>query len=290
MEPAATLPEAVPLKRCGCLGVRSCALCVDPSLREAHGLFPARAELPVAGRVGELRFSMAGPMVDFGDGATCGVADLPVPFDGFELVTDIVDAQEEAEILRDVEAWPWHPSQSGRWKQDFGPKANFKRQQVKVPDDWVGIPGYAHGLLSRLREQFKGLEDFVAAEFLNLRYHRDLNSSHALHIDDTWLWGERILGVSLGASSVFTFYEPTSNVIVRAPLPQRSAYVLRGRVRYDWQHGILAEDIRDMRVAMTFRELEPAIGATDKGLLAAVRAQGVAEPPSRTSACAAPSA
>ena len=35
-----------------------------------------------------------------------------------------------------MQSWPWQPSQSGRWKQDVGPKANFKKQQVKLPEAW----------------------------------------------------------------------------------------------------------------------------------------------------------
>ena len=40
------------------------------------------------------------------------------------------------QILETLQSWPWQPSQSGRWKQDFGPKANFKKQQVKLPEAW----------------------------------------------------------------------------------------------------------------------------------------------------------
>ena len=34
--------------------------------------------------------------------------------------------------------------------QDFGPKANFKKQQVKIPETWKGFPSWSQQLLSNL--------------------------------------------------------------------------------------------------------------------------------------------
>lgn len=48
-------------------------------------------------------------------------------------------ARTHRQILVTLQSWPWQPSQSGRWKQDFGPKANFKKQQVKLPDTWLPL-------------------------------------------------------------------------------------------------------------------------------------------------------
>jgi len=165
-----------------------------------------------------------GLTVRLSDGRIVAAEDLPVPFVGFDLVLDAIEdeAAEEA-ILKQIEAWPWQPSQSGRWKQDFGPKANFKRRQVKVPDDWQGFPVYARELMAVVCSRCPSLEGFEAAEFLALRYDSDRGANHALHVDDTWLWGERIIGVSLGSAAVFTFYEPQSQTAVRVPLPRRSA-------------------------------------------------------------------
>ncbi len=54
-----------------------------------------------------------------------------MPFSGFELLLDAIDGGSEAEasLIEDTEGWPWLPSQSGRWKKDFGPRANFKKQR-----------------------------------------------------------------------------------------------------------------------------------------------------------------
>ena len=58
---------------------------------------------------------------------------------------------------------------------------------------------------------------------LSLWYDFERGASHALHVDDLWLWGPRILGVSLQSPSVFTFFDPANAVCVRVPLPRRSA-------------------------------------------------------------------
>merc|ERR1719221_1781711 len=202
------------------------------------------------------------------DGTAVNVDELPVPFVGFELLPDIVpDVAAEAALLREIDMHPWQESQSGRRKQDFGPRANFKRQRLKIPIEWRGLPRYAHQLLTRLCTECQGLKNFEVAEYLALEYSAARSANHAFHIDDTWLWGERIIGVSLRSSTVITFYEPCSRTALRVSVPNRSAYVLSSNVRYAWQHGILADDIDDVRIALTFRELEPELAATEVGQL-----------------------
>lgn len=274
-----SLSEAVVAKLCSCYGVRSCAFCRDPAVREAHAMYPIRPEVSTASGVLCLE-AEGGPTVRFSDGRVLHANELPVPFTGFELLHDaIIDSEAETTLLSEIGAWPWQPSQSGRLKQDFGPRANFKRRQVKIPDDWHGLPRYAHGILKQLRIRCSTLDGFEVAECLALRYDSDRGANHALHTDDRWLWGDRIVGVSLRSSSAFTFYEPSSQLCLRVPLPQRSAYVLSGMVRSEWQHGILAEDIQDVRIVLTFRELTTELISTDVGQTILERARGIVEPP-----------
>lgn len=216
-------------------------------------------------------------MACFGDGRVLRLDELPVPLHGFEVFLDVIeDEAEEAGILKEIEAWPWEPSQSGRWKQDFGPRANFKRQLIKVPDTFQGLPRYGHELLKRVVGRNAALEGFQPVECLLLRYEEERGANHDFHVDDTWLWGERIVGVTLGSPTVFTLYDPASHLAVRVPLPQRSAYLISGSARYEWQHGILAEDIRGVRTAITFRELTRETADTDLGRLALARAAATA--------------
>mmetsp|Transcript_2190 Transcript_2190/g.5177 ORF Transcript_2190/g.5177 Transcript_2190/m.5177 type:complete len:304 (+) Transcript_2190:152-1063(+) len=279
--PIPTSDEKILQKPCNCVGIRSCALCADPGLREALGLHQTRG-LPPDVDVGDVEISPTGELLArFPDGRVIALDKLEVPLSGFEVYPDIVkDQEEERSLLESIEAWPWQPSQSGRWKQDFGPRANFKKQLVKVPEHFQGFPSYAFDLLQRACDRSETLRGFEAVECLLLKYEEERGANHDFHVDDTWLWGERIVGITLGSSSVFTFYEPKSKVAVRVPLPQRSGYLISGRARYDWQHGILCDDIREVRIAITYRELTEELAETDLGKLALERAKHVvAEPP-----------
>merc|ERR1712129_44423 len=110
-------------------------------------------------------------------------------------------------------------------------------------------------------------------------YDSSRSASHDFHIDDTWLWGERIVGVSLQSDSIFTLYDPGADIAIQVPLPRRSAYLLSGSARYQWQHGLLAEDIHGDRIAVTFRELTPELAGTDVGQTVLKLAAGIAERP-----------
>jgi len=274
---------AQPAKLCSCTGIRGCSLCSNPDLRKAHGLHPLRAGLGVSTRLLQFESLTDGSFVLHEEGHIISQDELQVPFEGFECIQEVVrgGVAAEASILQEIEAWPWQPSQSGRWKQDFGPRANFKKQLVKVPDNWHGFPKYAREILNHVRGRSAKLTDFEPVECLLLKYETERGANHALHIDDTWLWGERIVGVSLASSSVFTFYEPVGDVAVRVILPPRSAYIISGCVRFDWHHGIFIEDIEGTRVALTFRELTQELAATEVGQLAMLRAQGTVGPPSQ---------
>ncbi|CAJ1361910.1 unnamed protein product [Effrenium voratum] len=183
------------------VGIRSCTLCSDPALRERFGLHPVRKELPHCHQIFTLvdwSWCDGSPhlLLRGESGEVVSGRELPLPFDGLQLFEEVMSEDAEREILAAVQRWPWQPSQSGRWKQDFGPKANFKRQQVKLPEAWHGFPRVLREMLERLRPRSPTLGDFEPVECLSLWYDTLRGASHALHVDDLWLWGDRILGIS----------------------------------------------------------------------------------------------
>eukprot|EP00913_Durusdinium_trenchii_P017237 g16207.t2 len=96
----------------------------------ALGLHPIRSELPPGCAVYDLLATDVGTtQLRRADGIVVLGQELPVPFEGLEIFEDVVSEDMERQILQSLQSWPWQPSQSGRWKQDFGPKANFKKQQ-----------------------------------------------------------------------------------------------------------------------------------------------------------------
>ena len=52
-----------------------------------------------------------------------------------------------------------------------------------------------------------------------LEYDQERGSNIAPHIDDLWLWGERIFGINLLADTVITFSQ--GNVEIEFPVKRR---------------------------------------------------------------------
>ncbi|KAG8450738.1 hypothetical protein GDO86_003132 [Hymenochirus boettgeri] len=189
----------------------------------------------------------------------------------------------------------WRLSQSGRRKQDFGPKVNFKKQKLKV-GSFTGLPNFSQVLWQRMKLHAV-LEGFLPVEQCNLDYSSDRGSSIDPHFDDSWLWGERLVSLNLLSDTVLTMTRedadslqlmsavgeetelhhandvnttqcnaadcklygiiPFSDVEVTIYLPQRSLVVLYSDARYKWKHAIHRENIRQRRVCITFREMSP---------------------------------
>jgi len=60
-------------------------------------------------------------------------------FPGIKLLHNYVSVEEEAQLEHDLDTLPWDLSQSGRRKQNFGPRANFKKRKSKV-GSFCGFP------------------------------------------------------------------------------------------------------------------------------------------------------
>lgn len=188
-------------------------------------------------------------------------------------------------------------------------------------DSFSGYPAFTKYIQDRF--SITGiLHGFQTVEQCSLEYSPERGASIDPHIDDCWIWGERIPTLSLLIDSTLTLrkfngpetkynlvdrktypsqvgkdgnvkenekikreftklQEWTDDVdagesapkkcpcltsqpaecaephVVRIPMPQRSLLVLYGPARYDWEHGILREDIPSRRVCITYRELTP---------------------------------
>lgn len=100
------------------------------------------------------------------------------------------------------------------------------------------------------------LADFMPVEVCHLEYCSKRGSSIDPHIDDTWLWGERLVTLNLLSSSILTLSnDSNSRMVFQIPMPRKSLLVLQGKARYIWKHAIERRNIDDIRLAVTFREL-----------------------------------
>lgn len=164
----------------------------------------------------------------------------------------------------------WKDSQSGRRKQDFGPAPNFKKRKVK-PSELPGMPVELKRLLTTVmrevdRETVNSateLPPFVIAQASCLDYDSSVLSNLDPHVDDVWLWGPRVAGVSLLAGCIMTFVRE-DGAMVDVHLPRRWGFVLSGESRYQWLHGIRHSGIQGRRLSITMRELAPGAGIDEE--------------------------
>ncbi|XP_028840143.1 alpha-ketoglutarate-dependent dioxygenase alkB homolog 4 isoform X2 [Denticeps clupeoides] len=156
----------------------------------------------------------------------------------------------------------WRESQSGRRKQDFGPKVNFRKRRVRV-GGFCGLPSLSRTLVSRM-SRTPLLAAFQPVEQCNLDYSPQRGAAIDPHLDDSWLWGERLVSINLLSDTTMTMSLDEDlcvlnldggGVRVAVQLPRRSMLVLYGEARHRWKHAIHRRDVHSRRVCMTFREL-----------------------------------
>ena len=124
--------------------------------------------------------------------------------------------------------------------------------------NFTGLPSFSKLVVDRLKQScLHGVQvsDFFPAELCVLDYSPERGSAIDPHQDDQWLWGERLLTVSLLADVLLTFTHPEYSVEVNIPLLRRSLLLVKGAARYSWLHSILRENVTERRVAVTLREL-----------------------------------
>lgn len=145
--------------------------------------------------------------------------------------------------------------------QDFGPKVNFKKRRVRL-GGFSGLPASSQTLVLRMQQE-PSLAGFQPVEQCNLDYHPQRGSAIDPHLDDSWLWGERLVTVNMLSDTTLSMsleqglpeMGPAEEVHVAVRLPRRSLVVLHGEARHRWKHAIRREDVRERRVCSTYREL-----------------------------------
>lgn len=233
-------------------------------------------------------------------------------FEGVHVFEDLITPAEADRLLEVIEAQPFRPAQSGKQKQHFGARVNFNERKVRTegfeglpawagwleartrarlalpsreavaregvacppertgegPRRWSGPPSPA---LGRAMEAFRTTDVFV------LRYREQDRSNLDFHVDDTFAYGEAILALSLQSDSRMTFLRERFGDApgwdcVRVGLPARSLSILYGAARFEWQHAMLAYDIRGRRTSVTLRTLSAELRGTVVGRLIEARA------------------
>ena len=171
---------------------------------------------------------------------------------GLELRENFVGEDDECELLAQIEEIGLSPFRFQGWTgkrltRSFGWRYDFDDASFTESEP---IPGW----LSPLRERaahFAGISPDEFAHALVIRY--DPGAGIGWHRDRPQF--DRVVGISLGAPTMMRFRQRTPSGFRRASveLEPRSAYLLIGEVRSDWEHSIAAHQA--LRFSITFRSL-----------------------------------
>ncbi|KAK2881920.1 alpha-ketoglutarate-dependent dioxygenase alkB homolog 4 [Channa argus] len=234
---------------CACKGIRSCLICEkykDKGQLEAgvpkvvhHFLYDPETRLAICKDAKAASFF----------------------FPGVLLWDNFISEEEEKELISTMDQDVWNQSQSGRRKQDFGPKVNFKKRKVCI-GSFSGLPPLSQKLVLRMQQE-PSLAGFQPVEQCNLDYHPQRGSAIDPHLDDSWLWGERLVTINMLSNTTLTMSLENGlselglaeEVQVAVHLPRRALVMLDGEARHRWKHAIHREDVHERRVCSTYREL-----------------------------------
>lgn len=125
-----------------------------------------------------------------------------IRFPGVKIYQDFISIEEETQLIQDLDDLPWDASQSGRRKQNFGPKANFNKRKAKI-GDFHGFPLCTKFIQDRFAS-LPCLKDYKTVEQCSIEYRPETGSRIDPHIDDCWIWGERIVQLNLLSDSYLT--------------------------------------------------------------------------------------
>jgi alkylated DNA repair dioxygenase AlkB len=171
---------------------------------------------------------------------------------GLRTIEDLVSPAEEQELIARLSDVPLTPFQyrgfSGRrLTRSFGWHYDFRDGSFTEAEP---VPAWLLPLRHRAAA-WAGLESNELQQALLTRY--DPGAGIGWHKDRPVF--DHVIGVSLGAPATMAFRRRTASGFRRhrVPLPARSAYLLTGEVRHEWEHGIASHDAR--RFSVTFRTL-----------------------------------
>lgn len=175
------------------------------------------------------------------------------PLEGFRYLPRLLTERGEAALIRKLEELDWqdvrmHGLVAKRRVAHFGLDYAYDNRAV-VPT--APPPAFLRGVITQGAEAL-GVDRARIAEVLISKYPP--GAGIGWHRDAP-VFGDAVFGVSLGAPCVMKFRRKRAESFetIRVDLEPRSAYVISGPARWDWQHSIPGVD--DLRYSITLRTL-----------------------------------
>ena len=177
------------------------------------------------------------------------------PPEGFRYQAEVLPSDEEQELVERIQQLPlkefeFHGYVGKRRTISYGWHYDFGQEKLQTTDD---IPAFLH----RLRERAAAFAGLAAGDLphalvteyspgTTIGWHRDKGVFND------------VIGISLLSPCTFRFRRKSSSTWERYSLTAepRSAYLLRGASRTEWEHSIPA--VETLRYSVTFRSLRAA--------------------------------
>jgi alkylated DNA repair dioxygenase AlkB len=173
--------------------------------------------------------------------------------DGFRYRASWLSAADEQELVKKIAVLPFaefqfHGFAGKRRVVSFGRQYDFNESELRRAED---IPPF----LLPLRDKAAGFGEIPASELQQVLVTEYSPGAAIGWHKDKSVFGD-VIGVSLLSSCVFRFRRKVGTKWERASLivEPRSAYLLTGPSRTDWQHSIPGVD--SLRYSITFRTLK----------------------------------
>jgi len=174
--------------------------------------------------------------------------------EGFRYATDVLPPALETELLRRFEELPFrefefHGYLGKRRVVSFGWRYDFSESELQKVDD---IPPFLFPLRQRAAE-FAGLSRADLQHALITEYGP--GAAIGWHRDKAVF--DEVVGISLLSACRFRFRRRVAGKWQRAAImaEPRSAYLLAGASRTEWEHSIPA--VEQLRYSITFRNFRP---------------------------------
>jgi DNA oxidative demethylase len=171
---------------------------------------------------------------------------------GLEFREEFVSVAEEEALLAEAEQLPFKPFEFHGWSGNretvsFGWRYDFNQARVERAPP---IPDFLLPLRERAAA-FAGLEASALQQALVIRY--DVGAGIGWHRDRPVF--DRVFGLSLLSPCVLRFRRRRPGGFDRFSLdaPPRSAYLLTGEIRHEWEHSIAPVAVK--RFSITFRSV-----------------------------------
>lgn len=171
---------------------------------------------------------------------------------GLEYRQDFITRDQEAALLKQLQAMDLAPFRFHGWTgnrktQSYGWRYDFDDASFQPTES---IPQWLEPLRDKAAA-LAGVKPEEIAHALVARY--DPGAGIGWHKDRSVF--DRVVGVSLGSCATLRFRQRAGSGFRRFSLPvePRSAYLLSGEARHDWEHRILPGE--ELRFSVTFRTL-----------------------------------